>query len=206
VDYSTHPTGPDALTPMGIFVGIFIKPRQTVRAILSSGPSVAAAVGLALLGGAVSGFDGGLDTHLEDATPLATALVAGTMGGAIGGLIGFFIFGWMYCLVGRLLGGSGTQWDIYHGLGWTQIPSITGIVPLIGLAVLAANGQADTPAYLAVTLAYLVVLVWALVSMIRGLAEAHQFSSWASLGTTILCAIIAVAVILGVVFGIMALL
>ena len=87
---------PSPRTPLGLFVGIFITPRQTVRAILDGGPSVGATIGLAMLGGAVSGFDNGIEHHLEEGTPLGLALGTSSAAGAVGGLIGFFLFGWMY--------------------------------------------------------------------------------------------------------------
>lgn len=183
------------LSPVRIFVGMFITPRQTVRAMLDRGPSVGATIGLAILGGAVSGFDNGLDNHIEDATPLATALFAGTLVGSIGGLLGFFLLGWMFFAIGRMLKGTGSQWDVYQGLAWTRIPAIVGIVPLIAMAALAGNGQVGTTSYMVALLVYMFVLLWSIVTGVRGMAEAHQFSSWRSLAAWLICGLIIVLVV-----------
>lgn len=196
----SEPSPPKSL---GVFVGMFFTPRRAVRAILDGGPSIGGTIVLAMIAGAVSRFDNGIQHHLETGTPLGLALTSAALGGGILGLIGFFLFGWMYRLIGRMFGGSGSQWDIYHALAWTRIPSIAGIVPLIGMAMMVSQGQADTPPYLAALLMYLGLLVWGAVSAIRGLAEAHRFGSWRSLIAVLLCAIILLGIIFGFFFALM---
>lgn len=203
MENATSFSEPSSPRSHGVFVGMFLTPRRAVRALLDGGPSVGGTIVLAMIAGVVSRFDNGIQHHLETETPMGLALTSAALGGGILGLIGFFLFGWMYRLIGRLLGGSGSQWDIYHALAWTRIPSIVGIVPLIAMAMMVSQGQVDTPPYLGALLMYLGLLVWGAVSAIRGLAEAHRFSSWRSLATAAICAIILVGIVFAFFFTLM---
>ena len=193
------------LAPLGIFVGMFIWPRQTVRAILNSGPSKLVTIILVVVSGARSGVLRGLNDHYEDALkPLSTALASAMAARAVGSMVGFLLLGWMYYAIGQAFGGSGRLGDIYHGFARTLIPTFLGFAPLAAMVALASIGQAHSPAYLGIVLVYIALMVWSMVSLIRGLAEAHRFSSWASLGTFTLCAVIFVVIVFVIAFVVMA--
>lgn len=182
---------PHRISPVRVFLGMFIWPRQIIRALLDAGPLWSVTVLLAAISGARSGVQNGLEKHLEEpGVALGMALATAVVGRTLGSLLGFFLFGWVYYGVGRALGGTGNQSDIYHGFARCLIPSFAGFVPLGVMVLLASNGQAHTPAYLGMVLLYMVILTWSMVSMIRGLAEAHRFSSWRSLAAFVLCAVL----------------
>lgn len=187
-------------SPLEVFVGMFIWPRQIIKALLDAGPLWSVTILLAGIAGARSGIQNGLEKHIEEpGITLEMALATSVVGQVLGGLVGFFLFGWVYYGVGKSLGGTGRQSDVYHAFARCLIPSFAGFFPLGVMLVLASSGQEITPAYLAMTLLYLVILIWSTVSLIRGLAEAHRFSSWRSLAAFVLCALVFVIAIFAVV-------
>ncbi len=192
--------GPRRLSPIKIFLGMFIWPRQIIRALLDAGPLWSVTLLLTVVSGARSGVQNGLEKHFEEPTiALGMALATAVVGPMLGSLVGFFLFGWVYYGVGKALGGTGSQSDVYHAFARTLIPSFAGFVPLGVMVLLVASGQAHTAAYLGMVLLYMAILVWSMVSLIRGLAEAHRFSSWRSLAAFVLCALLFVIAIFAVV-------
>ena len=194
-----------SLSPIKTFLGMFIWPRQIIRSLLDAGPLWSVTLLLTVISGARSGIQNGLEKLLEDprvglGVPLATAVVAPM----IGSLIGFFLFGWVYYGLGKSLGGAGSQSDVYHAFARGLVPSFAGFVPLGVMVLLAGSGQAHTAAYAGMALVYVVILIWSSVSLIRGLAEAHRFSSWRSLAAFIVCFLLFIIVILAVVMVIAA--
>ncbi len=138
------------------------------------------------MSGSVSGLGNGYLDYTDDIEDsLAALLVAGALTGALAGLLGTFIVGALYYSIGKWIGGKGTLWD-----------------PLTSLVVLAYAGHVGTMFILPSMLVYLAVLVWSLVISVPGMAEAHQFSSWRSLATWLLCGLFLTIVVFAVVFAV----
>ncbi len=199
------PVQPGKLSPIGVFLGMFIWPRRITRALLDAGPLWVVTILLTMVSGARSGVDNGLEKYLEDPDiTLGAALATQIAGRIVGSLFGFFLFGALYFAIGRALGGTGRQSDVYHGFARALVPSFAAFLPLGAMVVLVANGQGVTPLYLGMVLVYLTILIWSMVSLVRGLAEAHRFSSWRSLAAFVLCMLVFVIVIFAIVMVIAA--
>ena len=198
---------------------VMVKPGETMRRILDSGPHRwgAEIAVLACISSSIGDFDvRGLKGVLPDLdlTSTMSLVVLGMVLGAIIWVIFLFLASGLAMLIGRTLGGTGSYADVRTALGWSLVPIIWALVFRVPLAIylhrlpinsvnphtlffefITSGGLALTIVLIAIKI---VVEVWIFVIATFGLAEALQFS-WGKGVATVLIAI-AIPIVLAAAF------
>jgi hypothetical protein len=183
------------------FVTIWLRPRATIRGILDRNPSYLV-TSLAMAGGVLQALDRATQRNAGNTLSLATILILALALGPIGGLIGVYLGGAVLGWVGRSLGGRGESEEVRAALAWSQVPALAAIpiwilqIALVGHEMFTSNtpNLDASPGLgmllLATGLIEILVGVWAFITMLRTVGEAHRFSAWKSLGSLLLIALV----------------
>jgi hypothetical protein len=188
-------TSAQAINP---WVSMWTRPRETVRHLLVEGQDgrmlvLASLAGIAQVLGRASGRDAG--DHMEFSTILLLALALGPLAG-LGAL---YFWSWLTAWTGRVLDGVGDAESIRIPMAWAGLPTAAGLA--IWAIVLALLGPelftAETPrldanpalgsAFLVLMLGWVVLGVWSVVLMAKGVAEVQGYdSAWRGLANLVL--------------------
>ncbi len=181
-------------TTLPPLLGIWFRPRRTIRAIVDSDPGrfvilLAALSGLGrLFSQVLNGGSGRLILRLGWLVALIAAPVIGVVSLYLVGALLWWIGGWF--------GGRADYDEVRAAMAWSTIPELFGsllIVPallLLGLAPQIAQsapalGTAASILLTIVGIAMSVAGLWTIAVLILCLAEVHRFSIWRSLATTL---------------------
>jgi len=189
------------------WTSIWTRPRATIRQIVDTDPKYMV-IPLAILGGIVQAFDNASTRNLGDELPLGGIIVAALIGGPIGGLISLYLAGWLVRVTGGWLSGKADAKKVRAAIAWGQVPAIATL-PLIGLQIalfgiemfteftpeLDANDQM-LYVLLATGVVEMILGIWAIVAVIKCVAEVHEFSAWRSLGAMFLAFLLLLGVLL----------
>ncbi|MFI8709594.1 Yip1 family protein [Bacillus sp. NPDC077411] len=177
---------------------IWIKPRDTMKEIFISNPKNVFL--LILLGSFVHALDQASLRNMADSISspslLFPIIILGTF---IGSLIYYFLLPALLNWVARKLGGQGNFEKTRYATAYSFIPSIYSLilvwVPSFFLFGIE-NFTSETPEMdSSITLIILfgifalidfVIGIWTIIISLKCLGEAHQFSAWKALLTTIL--------------------
>ena len=179
------------------WIGMWVRPRETIRAILSYNKSY-----LLILLYWLYGFplilqfaqNISLGDKLSAGAILGIAAVGAIALGFIGMNLGAALFTW----TGRWIGGSGSFQDIRAAVAWSSVPNVIAIaIWLIQLGVFGNKifslsffamplvGMELTITYLC-SIISIVIMVWGIVILLKAIAEAQQFSAWKALLNVVL--------------------
>jgi len=186
-----------------------IHPRQVVREVVDLDPTYRV-LRLALLAGAagLSMQMLGSSTTIEVPLPLfwlvGIALVAGVVFGVIGALIELYLFGWLFGVAGRWLGGQANACEIRAAIAWSKVPiliaSLVWLVFFI-LSLLILSGRPDVlgiVSFFVNALGYLFVAItsiWSFFLLCHMLGEVHHFSAWRAWGAMALANLLIASVV-----------
>ncbi len=178
--------------PVNPWIGMWIKPRETIRAILSYNKSYLLTLlywiyGFPLILQFAQNFS--LGDQMSLAYILGIALVGGFVVGFIGINLGALLFYW----TGRWIGGLGSFQDVRAAVAWSSVPNIVSMA--IWLTQIAMFGNKvfslmffNTPLVgIELTVTYfcsiisIVVMIWGIVILLKAIGEAQQFSAWKAL-------------------------
>ncbi|MFN2272712.1 MAG: Yip1 family protein, partial [Anaerolineae bacterium] len=135
-------------------------------------------------------------------TALAIALGICATIGPISGLIGLYLYGWLFRVTGRWLGGNAYPIEVRAAIAWSAVPQIWGtILQALKLVLIvyvlyanAINYYISSSALLATLgislLVESIIGIWSLVVLIKSLGEVHSFSAWKALGAVLLAMVI----------------
>jgi hypothetical protein len=138
-------------------------------------------------------------------------LGASVFGGVISGLIGLFLFGLLVRVSGRWLGGTGTAGRLRTAIAWACVPSVVSLalwIPeywIFGRELFSADTPImDERPFTLVGFAVLQIVlgVWGLVILTKGVAQIHGFSAWRSLSAMIVAVLLIVLPVLALAIGI----
>jgi len=199
------------------WTSIWTRPRATIRQIVDTDPKymvipLGAAAGIAQALGEIS------DRPQNDELPLQMIMAIAIGVGAVLGLAGLFVGGWVIRWTASWLGGVGTSLQTRAAWAWGQVPVVATIpimltlIALFGLDVFnnyspETELQAQLWPLILVGGGLVVVLsVWSVFTLLKCVAEVHQFSSWRSLGAFFLASLVVFAVVFVpiILFGIVA--
>ena len=210
--YAPPPAPGEPLSP---WVHIWTRPRAVMRQILDADPR-RMVHRLAILGGVAAGL--GANVNLPGIPiPLSVVIVCKLVIGVLGGLIGLYVAGGLVLMTGRWLGGRGDFVAVRSALAWSNVPVIWAALLWLPLFVYlgwdAFNINKDLMLVdpiglmlmIPIGIVTVVVLVWRIVILCKLVGEAHRFSAWHSLGAGLI-AILIVAVPVGIIVGMFALL
>jgi hypothetical protein len=151
-------------------------------------------------------------------TALAAALGTCAVVGPIAGLIGLYLYGWLFRVTGRWLGGNAYPIEVRAALAWSAVPQIWGaILQVLKLVMVvyvlyanATNTYVSSSALLSTLGAFLllesVIGIWSLVLTLQSLGEVHSFSALRALGAVLLAGVIVfvVSIVLSCVLNVIA--
>jgi hypothetical protein len=135
-------------------------------------------------------------------TALAITLGICVVIGPIAGLIGLYLYGWLFRLTGRWLGGNAYPIEVRAAIAWSAVPQLWGAILQVLKLVLvvyvlyanATNYYVSSSTLLATLgISFLlesVIGIWSLVVLLKSLGEVHNFSAWKALGAALLAMVI----------------
>jgi hypothetical protein len=138
-------------------------------------------------------------------------LLAATLG-PLGGVLGLYIGGALLTLTGRWLGGTASREEVRASIAWGTVPALWGgllwlpSLALAGGALFTSNVESAglSASALLLTGGILIVqagtYIWSFFTGLHSLGEAHGFSAWRALGSSVLAFFVIVVPI--VVFGV----
>jgi hypothetical protein len=118
--------------------------------------------------------------------------------GPIAGLIGLYLYGWLFRVTGRWLGGQAYPIEVRAALAWSAVPQIWGaifqLLKLLLIAYVLYANATDTyvsGSALLTTLGIFFLFefaigIWTIIVYLKSLGEVHGFSAWRALGTALL--------------------
>lgn len=181
--------------PERSWLTIWTKPRGTVRAIIDADPT-RHLWKLAILAGIYRAFDRIYGSEIADSSSLGLILLFSLLGGLIAGPLAIVFAGFIFRVVGRMLGGQATDSeDTRAAVAWASIPSIAALLPiLIGIllygkemfTIVTPRIDANPLSYILIVAAEIIFNFWAFFLLVKCIAEAHRFSAWRGLLTVIL--------------------
>ena len=185
---------------MNPFLSIWLHPKQTARYVIEHKTMVYVLV-ILVLGYIGSGFSAFMDTKLYPELSYIWILLIVIIFAPIFGTIIMFIMSGIVFLVGKLLKGTGSFWDVFKAASLSCIPTIF-LGPLYLLWMFASPESffyPDESSTVALILSIFIVIIgiWSSVILIAAVAEAHQFSIIRSIITLIIPAILVFISIVG---------
>ncbi|MFS1512535.1 Yip1 family protein [Chengkuizengella sp. SCS-71B] len=186
---------------------IWLKPRQTMRYVLNNKPSRIFLFLLIFLG-TFKSFDLDIGTsylilnsidQINSSVNLSSILFTSIIGSLILAVGAYYIYPILLRWFGSLLGGKGTTQEVRNAYAYSLIPQVYLLI-FVAIPSLLLFGIENYTEYkpriesslllerLFIILNSLdyIIGIWAIFITIKCLAEAHQFSFWRSLGTTII--------------------
>lgn len=175
----------------------WLHPRQTVANVLARNPRqgiipLSFVKGSAQIFGSVSLYH--LGNHMEAwAILLMTAVLAFPAG-----YVGIYVQGWIYEVVGYLLGGQGKGEQTRVAAAWCCVPEILSVPANVGMLLLFGSTvfmhplpQTDNPLVLGLSMVVfglflLSLAVWVLILALGALAEVHRFTLWRAFWTLLI--------------------
>lgn len=193
---------------------MWTKPRATIQQIIDNNPQH-----LVLLLAAIAGFGEVLNRasfkSLGDRFELPYIFIIAAALGPFLGIIGLYIGSFLFRWVGSWLGGEASTQEIRAAIAWAGVLSIWSLllwVPELALfgqeLFTTATPRIDASPLLAVTLlgfsiAEIILGLWALVVLLKCLAQVQGYSAWKALGNLVLSALVIVVPIMVITFGVL---
>ena len=185
------------------WTGIWVRPRETIRAILSYNKKYMLVLlywlyGFPITLQAVQNNSLGTE-YSEPAILVMSALVA-----FLTGFLGINITSWLFYKTGRWIGGVGSFHDLRAAVGWSSVPNIVAIalwavqIAMFGRTVFLSmfytmplEGTQLTVIYLCSIVA-IATMIWGFIILLKAVGEAQQFSAWKALLNVLLPIIVIV--------------
>jgi hypothetical protein len=184
------------------WISIWTKPRDTMKEVFQSSPK--GVFLLFLVGAFVQVLDRAAQRHSGDSMNSLTGLIITCIiSTLIGAATYYYLVPVMLRWVGSLVGGRGTTERVRYSLAYSYIPIAYSLI-IVWLPSLLLFGienfTTNTPVVdssTTLTLLFfllgiidLIIGIWAIIIFLKCLGEAHQFSAWKALLTTILSVLI----------------
>jgi hypothetical protein len=210
---SENPTRGIDLSTENPFWTIWLKPRATIRGIVSTNPALGV-LPIAIVGGILEVLQLESLAFVGDQLSLLSILLIALVFGPPFGLIFLYAGAWIVAMSCRMLGGQADSRKVRSALAWSSVP-LLATIPLWVIRVVLLGNELFTfskphltshPAlayFLAATVVpELVLSIWWLVVTVKALGEVQRFSAWRALSSMLL--LLAPFVILIVILAIVA--
>lgn len=190
---------------------MWIRPRETVRHLVETDPKRMVLV-LAALAGVCQLLNRASIRNLGDTLSTPLILLSALVLGPPFGIVALYIGGALIAWTGKWIGGSAPSSHIRTALAWANVPiAATLVVWIVDLALLGHDNFTTAKPRLQASpgLSFLlmasgvvsVVLgIWAIVLMLKGVGEVQGFSAWKALGNVLLAGLVLVVpvIVLGI--------
>lgn len=187
---------------MNPFLTVWLQPRQTARDMIDNKPLWFIFLLIAI--GSFSAFGGGyVGSELDTTLPVAVLIAISLFFGPIVGIIMMFFYSGVLFLFGKLLGGTGSFWDVFKAGALTYVPSLViGIFYYIWMFFAPDSyfNAFETSAFtFVVPLISFAFGIWSIVINVIALSEAHRFSNWRAFFTLIIPVILVMILVFAVI-------
>jgi hypothetical protein len=194
------------------FVAVWLRPRDTVRSIVSSDPTYLV-IPIAAVSGIVQALDKAVGRNAGDVISLPVLLMMVLIAGPIGGVLGLHIGAALLHFTGKWLGGTGTREEIRTAIAWGGVPAIWGgllwipIIALAGRAAFTSDMGADDVNGVALLLSGAMLLVqagtaiWSIFTGLHALGEVQGFSAWKAFANGLVAGLVVIVPLLVIGFG-----
>jgi hypothetical protein len=180
---------------------IWIKPRATMKEVFQSTPRYVFL--LFLTGAFVQILDRAALRHSGDSMSLIQLIVISLIGSLIGASIYYYLIPAILRWMGIKLGGIGTTERVRYSVAYSYIPMVYsllivwlpsfflfGIENFTTFTPVVDSSSTLTLLFVLFVIVDLVIGIWSFIIFLKCLGEAHQFSAWKALFTTILSVMI----------------
>lgn len=192
------------------WLSIWLEPRRTVQGIVDRDPEYLV-LPLAMASGVSEALSKASSKNLGDQVGLPLLLGICVFGGVISGLIGLFLFGFLLRVSGKWLGGTGSSAHLRTAIAWAAVPTVVALG--LWIPEFAVFGRdlfsAYTPtidahpfALLGFALVEIVLGIWGLVILVKGVAQVHGFSSWRALSAVVVAVLLIAVPIVALALGV----
>lgn len=204
---NTYESKQDMIEEVNLWSTIWIAPRKAIRSAIDYDKKKLSMM-LIVIVGIINFLDRAIGQNLGDSIPFLLILVLALVGGTIAGFIGWWILSGLATFIGKWLGGVGTYEEMKIAVGISYIPiAFSGVLYIFDVLFLGQSlfMNVEVSVFQVIWLLFsssigVVLSCWSMFILIKGVAEAHRFSSWKSLLTLILPFIILVAVVFFLLF------
>ncbi len=186
-------------------------PRPTIREIIDDREE-SDWLPIVVLAGLSASWARMPDVPLPPGLSLRALVVGGGALGAFGSVIFVYVFAVVYGLIGRKLGGTGSNRDVRIAISWSQLPTACTFPLWVAMIALCGEklftpahahlspGQGAAVGWFAVAL--IASSVWSFVLLFIGLREAHRMTTGQAfklllLGMTVVLAMAGAALAVG---------
>ena len=196
------------------FISIWTSPRDTLKRIVEHDPEHKVLL-ITCLAGIVNLIGEYSNKSLGDAYDVTLLLILAVILGPIFGVIGLYLGAWLIGLTGKWLGGQASTEHLRTAIAWANVPVIMVLVLFIPEFLIYGPDLFTTEmssivssypmyySFMGFMLLELTLAIWALVILIKGVAQVQGFSSWGALGNLVLAfaLIVAVFLVLGLILA-----
>ena len=187
---------------MNPFLSVWLHPKQTARYVIEH-KTIVYALMLVVIGYIASGFSGFMNSELYPDFSYVWIFLISIILGPILGIIMMFIASGIVFLIGKLLKGTGSFWDVFKASSLSSIPAIfTGPFYILWMFVSPESFFfEDEVSAIAVIVSIIMIVtsLWSVIILVAAIAEAHQFSILRSIISLIIPAILLFIFIFGLI-------
>lgn len=194
---------PEEVSEVNVWKAIWSRPRKAMRTAINQNKMQLAML-LTIVTGIVNSLDRAINEELGEKMPFLLILVTAIIVGALGAFIGWWILSGLTTWIGKWFGGKGTYKEMKIVVGISNIPiALAGVLYIFDILFLGQSLFMDVDIsimqFFWVLFSASVGFVasgWSLFLLIKGIAEAHRFSSWKALFTVLIPIVFVVLFIL----------
>ena len=187
---------------MNPFLSVWLHPKQTARYVIEH-KTIVYALMLVVIGYIASGFSGFMNSELYPDFSYVWIFLISIILGPILGIIMMFIASGIVFLIGKLLKGTGSFWDVFKASSLSSIPAIfTGPFYILWMFVSPESfffEDGVSAIAVIVSIIMIVTAIWSVIILVAAIAEAHQFSIIRSIISLIIPAILLFIFIFGLI-------
>lgn len=188
---------------------MWTRPRRTVRTLVETRPDHLVLL-LAGLAGVGQVLDRASFRSMGDDYSITMILVAAVVLGPVFGIISLHVGAALIRWTGSWLGGSASTEHVRTALAWGGLPQVVGVFLWVPAFLLfgeelftTATPRLEASGGLAALmvlygLTSIVLGVWSIVLVLKGVGETHGFSAWRALGSVLLVLLMVVGAVFAV--------
>jgi len=200
----------DQISKTSPWASVWLKPRQTIEAILAERPrrGVLLLGTLSLMANTVSELlRFAVESRMSDWRIIAVGVIACAIAGVTGLYIAAFLFKWS----GRWLGGRASAAELRVVVAWGMTPGLVGLVialALVAFASVMGAGNAAAPERVSTTLRAIVLVcgIWSTVVFALMFSRAEGFGFWRTVAAWFVGGLLNVVLALSIAIGVRTLL
>jgi hypothetical protein len=189
--------------PANPWLSIWMKPRETIRAIVDTDPERYIIL-IAMLSGIAPALNRASSNNAGDDSSLGVMILLALVVGAISGVILLYIGGALLNWVGNALGGEAEAVETSAAIAWASIPIIFGMV--MWVPEFALYGQDLFRSYaprisnnpvplLLMGTIEMITWLWAIGLLVACLSEVQRFSVWEAIVTLLISGAVLFAIV-----------